>query len=164
MKHVRGNPLTQMKNFKQQSQQEETKMENTQNNQTQEEKPADFQEWLKNRASKLTAEQVEELKAKAEEAIKASEEGAKAKEEAEKLASEAKNQFKAHFDKAKEAAKTAVKPEAGEDAGMSTSTKVLLGALGLGAITAAGWFLGKRIGLFGDANTVIETIDETVNN
>lgn len=160
VKHVRGNPLTQMKNFKQQSQQEETKMENNQNqnNHTQEQL-ADFTEWLKglkNRTSNFTSEQIEELKAKAEEAIKASEAGAAAKEEAEKLASEAKNQF----DKAKEAVQEAVKPEAG----LSTSTKVLLGALGLGAVTAAGWFLGKRIGLFGDASTVIETIDETVNN
>ena len=162
VKHVRGNPLAQMKSFKQ-SQQEENKMEN-QNNQNnnldlEQEKPADFQEWLKgfkNRASKLTEEQIQEIKAKAEEAIKASEEGAKAKEEAERLASEAKEQF----NKAKEAAK----PEAKEETGLSTSTKVLLGAIGLGAVTAAGWFLGKRIGLFGDASTVIETIDDTVNN
>lgn len=162
VKHVRGNPLAQMKSFKQ-SQQEENKMEN-QNNQNnnldlEQEKTADFQEWLKgfkNRASKLTEEQIQEIKAKAEEAIKASEEGAKAKEEAERLASEAKEQF----NKAKEAAK----PEAKEETGLSTSTKVLLGAIGLGAVTAAGWFLGKRIGLFGDASTVIETIDDTVNN
>lgn len=170
VKHVRGNPLTQMKNFKQQPTSEETKMENTQNqnNQTQEqEKPADFSEWakeFKNRASKLTAEQVEELKAKAEEAIKASEAAAKEKEEAEKLASEAKARFKAHFGKAKEATAPTANPKAKEEAGLSTSTKVLLGAIGLGAVTAAGWFLGKRIGIFGDANTVIETIDETVNN
>lgn len=162
VKHMRGNPLAQMKSFKQ-SQQEENKMEN-QNNQNnnldlEQEKPADFQEWLKgfkNRASKLTEEQIQEIKAKAEEAIKASEEGAKAKEEAERLASEAKEQF----NKAKEAAK----PEAKEETGLSTSTKVLLGAIGLGVVTAAGWFLGKRIGLFGDASTVIETIDDTVNN
>ena len=164
VKHVRGNPLTQMKNFKQQSQQEETKMENNQNqnNQTQEQL-ADFTEWLKglkNRTSKFTSEQIEELKAKAEEAIKASEEGAKAKEEVEKLASEAE----AHFGQAKEAVQEATKPETKEEAGMSTSTKILLGAIGLGAVTAAGWFLGKRIGIFGDASTVIETIDETVNN
>lgn len=160
MKHVRGNPLEQMKNFKSINH-GENKMENTQNqnNQTQEERPADFQEWareFKNRASKLTEEQIQEVKAKAEEAIKASEAAAKEKEEAEKLASEAKEQFNA--------AKEAVKPETTENAGLSTSTKVLLGAIGLGAVTAAGWFLGKRIGLFGDASTVIETIDETVNN
>nr|DAP10440.1 MAG TPA: protein of unknown function (DUF883) [Caudoviricetes sp.] len=160
VKHVRGNPLEQMKNFKSINH-GENKMENTQNqnNQTQEERPADFQEWareFKNRASKLTEEQIQEVKAKAEEAIKASEAAAKEKEEAEKLASEAKEQFNA--------AKEAVKPETTENAGLSTSTKVLLGAIGLGAVTAAGWFLGKRIGLFGDASTVIETIDETVNN
>ena len=160
VKHVRGNPLEQMKNFKSINR-GENKMENTQNqnNQTQEERPADFQEWareFKNRASKLTEEQIQEVKAKAEEAIKASEAAAKEKEEAEKLASEAKEQFNA--------AKEAVKPETTENAGLSTSTKVLLGAIGLGAVTAAGWFLGKRIGLFGDASTVIETIDETVNN
>nr|DAJ15067.1 MAG TPA: protein of unknown function (DUF883) [Myoviridae sp. ctfuG5] len=169
VKHVRGNPLEQMKNFKQQFQQEDKTMENTQNNQTQDQQPANFQEWaheFKNRASKLTEEQIQEIKAKAEEAIKASEAAAKEKEEAEKLASEAEAQFKAakekltsgtraHFGQAKEAV---------EEAGLSTSTKVLLGALGLGAVTAAGWFLGKRIGLFGDASTVIETIDETVNN
>ena len=169
VKHIRGNPLTQMKNFKQQPTSEETKMENTQNqNQTQNPSiPSDIQAFVKDfmeRASKLSPEAISELKAKAEEAIKASESGAAAKEEAEKLASEAKEQFKAHFDKAKEAVKTAAKPKAAEYAGMSTSTKVLLGALGLGAVTAAGWFLGKRIGLFGDANTVIETIDETINN
>ena len=167
VKHVRGNPLEQMKNFKQQFQQEDKTMENTQNNQTQDQQPADFQEWakeFKNRASKLTAEQVEELKAKAEEAIKASEAAAKEKEEAEKLASEAKARFKAHFGKAKEATETTANPKAKEEAGLSTSAKVLLGAIGLGAVTAAGWFLGKRIGLFGDASTVIETIDETVNN
>lgn len=160
VKHVRGNPLEQMKNFKSINH-GENKMENTQNqnNQTQEERPADFQEWareFKNRASKLTEEQIQEVKAKAEEAIKASEAAAKEKEEAEKLASEAKEQFNA--------AKEAVKPETTENAGLSTSTKVLLRAIGLGAVTAAGWFLGKRIGLFGDASTVIETIDETVNN
>lgn len=164
VKHVRGNPLTQMKNFKQQSQQEETKMENNQNqnNQTQEQL-ADFTEWLKglkNRTSKFTSEQIEELKAKAEEAIKVSEAGAAEKEEAEKLASEAEAQMKA----AKEAVQETAKPKSKEETGLSTSTKVLLGAIGFGAVTAAGWFLGKRIGLFGDASTVIETIDETVNN
>lgn len=163
VKHVRGNPLEQMKNFKQQFQQEDKTMENTQNNQTQDQQPANFQEWaheFKNRASKLTEEQIQEIKAKAEEAIKASEAAAKEKEEAEKLASEAKAQFKT----AKEAVQETAKPEAEKEAGFSTSTKVLLGAIGLAAVTAAGWFLGKRIGLFGDANTVIETIDETVNN
>lgn len=164
VKHIRGNPLEQMKNFKQ-SQQEENKMENTQNqnNDQTQEQPADFQEWaheFKNRASKFTEEQTQEIKAKAEEAIKASEAAAKEKEEAEKLASEAKAQFKT----AKEAVQETAKPEAEKEAGFSTSTKVLLGAIGLAAVTAAGWFLGKRIGLFGDANTVIETIDETVNN
>ena len=163
VKHVRGNPMEQMKTFKQQL--EEIKMENTQNqNQTQNPSiPSDVQAFVKDfmeRASKLSPEAISELKAKAEEAIKASEAGAKAKEEAEKLASEAKDQFKA----AKEAVQENTKPEAKEEAGLSTSTKVLLGALGLGAVTAAGWFLGKRIGLFGDASTVIETIDETVNN
>nr|DAN24567.1 MAG TPA: protein of unknown function (DUF883) [Caudoviricetes sp.] len=163
VKHVRGNPLEQMKNFKQQFQQEDKTMENTQNNQTQDQQPANFQEWaheFKNRASKLTEEQIQEIKAKAEEAIKASEAAAKEKEEAEKLASEAEAQMKA----AKEAVQETAKPEAEKEAGLSTSTKVLLGAIGLGAVTAAGWFLGKRIGLFGDASTVIETIDETVNN
>lgn len=163
VKHVRGNPLEQMKNFKQQFQQEDKTMENTQNNQTQDQQPANFQEWaheFKNRASKLTEEQIQEIKAKAEEAIKASEAAAKEKEEAEKLASEAKAQFKT----AKEAVQETAKPEAEKEAGFSTSTKVLLGAIGLAAVTAAGWFLGKRIGLFGDANTIIETIDETVNN
>lgn len=163
VKHVRGNPLEQMKNFKQQFQQEDKTMENTQNNQTQDQQPANFQEWaheFKNRASKLTEEQIQEIKAKAEEVIKASEAAAKEKEEAEKLASEAKAQFKT----AKEAVQETAKPEAEKEAGFSTSTKVLLGAISLAAVTAAGWFLGKRIGLFGDANTVIETIDETVNN
>lgn len=163
VKHVRGNPLEQMKNFKQQFQQEDKTMENTQNNQTQDQQPANFQEWaheFKNRASKLTEEQIQEIKAKAEEAIKASEAAAKEKEEAEKLASEAKAQFKT----AKEAVQETAKPEAEKEAGFSTSTKVLLGAIGFAAVTAAGWFLGKRIGLFGDANTVIETIDETMNN
>lgn len=167
VKHVRGNPLEQMKNFKQQFQQEDKTMENTQNNQTQDQQPANFQEWaheFKNRASKLTEEQIQEIKAKAEEAIKASEAAAKEKEEAEKLASEAKARFKAHFSKAKETTETTANPKAKEKAGLSTSTKVLLGAIGLGAVTAAGWFLGKRIGLFGDASTVIETIDETVNS
>lgn len=166
VKHVRGNPLTQMKTFKQQSQQEETKMEN-QNNQTGNTQTTaniseadrfvkDFME----RAKRLSPKQIHELRELAEEAIKASEAGAAAKEEAEKLASEAKEQF----NKAKEAVQEAAKPETKEEAGLSTSAKVLLGAIGLGAITAAGWFLGKRIGLFGDASTVIETIDETVNN
>lgn len=167
VKHVRGNPLEQMKNFKQQFQQEDKTMENTQNNQTQDQQPANFQEWaheFKNRASKLTEEQIQEIKAKVEEAIKASEAAAKEKEEAEKLASEAKARFKAHFGKAKETTETTANPKAKEKAGLSTSTKVLLGAIGLGAVTAAGWFLGKRIGLFGDASTVIETIDETVNS
>lgn len=162
VKHVRGNPLEQMKNFKQQFQQEDKTMENTQNNQTQDQQPANFQEWaheFKNRASKLTEEQIQEIKAKAEEAIKASEAAAKEKEEAEKLVSEAKAQFKA-----KEATETTTKPKSKEETGLNTSTKVILGAIGLGAVTAAGWFLGKRIGLFGNANTVIETIDETVNN
>ena len=166
VKHVRGNPLTQMKTFKQQSQQEETKMEN-QNNQTENTQTTaniseadrfvkDFME----RAKRLSPKQIHELRELAEEAIKASEAGAAAKEEAEKLASEAKEQF----NKAKEAVQEAAKPETKEEAGLSTSAKVLLGAIGLGAITAAGWFLGKRIGLFGDASTVIETIDETTNN
>ena len=143
-------------------------MENNQNqnNQTQEQL-ADFTEWLKglkNRTSKFTSEQIEELKAKAEEAIKASEEGAKAKEEVEKLASEAEAQMKAAKETIKETIKETAKPEVDKEAGLSTSTKVLLGALGLGVVTATGWFLGKRIGIFGDASTVIETIDETVNN
>lgn len=160
VKHVRGNPLTQMKSFKQ-SQQEENKMEN-QNNQTENiqttANTSDADAFVKDfmaRAKRLSVEQIRELRERAEEAIKASEEGAAAKEEAEKLASEAKDQFDKAAEKVKEATK---------EAGLSTSTKVLLGALGLGAVTAAGWFLGKRIGLFGDASTVIETIDETVNN
>ena len=165
VKHVRGNPMEQMKTFKQQL--EEIKMENTQNNQnTQNQNTANasnvkkFLDEMAESAKKLTEEQIQELKAKAAEAIKASEAGAAAKEEAEKLASEAEEQFKA----AKEAVQEAAKPETKEEAGLSNSTKVLLGAIGLGAVTAAGWFLGKRIGLFGDASTVIETIDETVNN
>lgn len=160
VKHVRGNPLTQMKSFKQ-SQQEENKMEN-QNNQTENTQTtantSDADAFVKDfmaRAKRLSVEQIRELRERTEEAIKASEEGAAAKEEAEKLASEAKDQFDKAAEKVKEATK---------EAGLSTSTKVLLGALGFGAVTAAGWFLGKRIGLFGDASTVIETIDETVNN
>lgn len=171
VKHVRGNPLTQMKNFKQQSQQEETKMEN-QNNQTTvniseaERFVKDFME----KAKRLSPEQIHELREMAEEAIKASEEGAKAKEEAEKIASEAKDQFnkaKESFEKLASGTRANfgnTEEEPKEKAGLSTSTKVLLGAIGLGAVTAAGWLLGKRIGLFGDASTVIETIDETVNN
>ena len=167
VKHVRGNPLTQMKNFKQQPTSEETKMENTQNNQTENTQTtantSDVDTFVKDfmaKAKRLSVEQIRELRERVSEAIKASEEGAKVKEEAEKLASETKEQFKA----AKETVEEAAKPETKEETGMSTSTKVLLGALGLGAVTAAGWFLGKRIGLFGNASTIIETIDETVNN
>lgn len=162
VKHVRGNPMEQMKNFKRQ--QEETKMENVKNNQTENtenkatETPNNIKEFIKQvtkSAEKMTEEQFAELKAKAQEIIKTSEELKTAQEEAEKLASEIEEEIeKANTAKA---AKT-------EETGLSTSTKVLLGAIGLGAITAAGWFLGKRIGLFGDASTVIETIDETVNN
>ena len=168
VKHVRGNPLEQMKNFKSINH-GEIKMENQNNNQTQNQNTASasnvkkFLEEIAESAEKLTDEQIQELKAKAAEAIKASEAAAEEKEEAEKLASEAKDQF----DKAKEAFEklaSGTKEETKENTGLSTSTKVLLGALGLGAITAAGWLLGKRIGLFGDASTVIETIDETVNN
>lgn len=167
VKHVRGNPLEQMKNFKQQPTSEETKMENTQNNQTENTQTtantSDADTFVKDfmaRAKRLPVEQIRELRERADEAIKASEAGAAAKEEVEKLASEAEAQMKA----VKEAVQETAKPKADKEAGLNTSTKVLLGALGLGAVTAAGWFLGKRIGLFGDASTVIETIDETVNN
>lgn len=162
VKHVRGNPMEQMKNFKQ-SQQEENKMENQNQNNQNAQIPSDVQAFVKDfmeRASKLSPEAISDLKAKAEEAIKASEAGAAAKQEAEKLTSGTR----AHFGQAKEAVQEATKPETKEEAGLSTSTKVLLGAIGLGVVTATGWFLGKRIGLFGDASTIIETIDETVNN
>lgn len=162
VKHVRGNPMEQMKTFKQQL--EEIKMENTQNQNNQTTANAsDADTFVKDfttRADGLSIEQARELKERVEETIKTLEASRQAQEEVEKLASETKKQFKA----AKETVEEATKPETKEETGMSTSTKVLLGALGLGAVTAAGWFLGKRIGLFGDASTIIETIDETVNN